>query len=71
MRLEARRALQEKRELWKLLQECAHVDAWTAEEVISDRLANPGTWQLVTIQPSAVVGPGASRAAAALQPMVT
>jgi hypothetical protein len=52
MRLEARRALQEKRELWKLLQECPDVDAWTAEEVISDRLANSGTWQLVSIKPS-------------------
>jgi hypothetical protein len=52
MRLEARRALQEKRELWKLLQESPDVDAWTAEEVITDRLANSGTWQLVSIKPS-------------------
>jgi hypothetical protein len=55
MRLEARRALQEKRELWKLLQECAHVDAWTAEEVIADRLANSGTWKLVSSDPSTLL----------------
>ncbi len=54
MRLEARRALQEKRELWKLLQECPDVDAWTAEEVITDRLANSGTWQLVRVNPAAI-----------------
>ncbi len=60
MRLEARRALQEKRELWKLLQESPDVDAWTAEEVISDRVASPGTWQLVSIKPSTLqVAPGA------------
>jgi hypothetical protein len=52
MRLEARRALQEKRELWKLLGESPDVDAWTAEDVIADRLENSGTWQLVSIKPS-------------------
>jgi hypothetical protein len=52
MRLEARRALQEKRELWKLLGESPDVDAWTAEEVIADRLESSGTWQLVSIKPS-------------------
>ncbi len=58
MRLEARRALQEKRELWKLLQESPDVDAWTAEEVIADRLESSGTWQLVTIKPSTLTQPG-------------
>ncbi len=52
MRLEARRALQEKRELWKILSEDPTVDAFTAELAISDRLENPGKWQLIRHNPS-------------------
>jgi hypothetical protein len=70
-RADARRALIEKRELWKLLRDHPDVDAHTAEEVVADRLAFAGerTWQLVQTKPLTADRPDSLRGERTPPPM--
>jgi hypothetical protein len=63
MRVEARRSLQGKRELWKLLQADPSIDAVTAEDVVTARLelADSDTWKLVRVQRLSALRPDSVR----------